>query len=74
MKTFKIVLLLCWLAFVLGMCLGCLSPEELNTAKAQLAEVKNLSAKCATADQATCCKGLAAAEKALESVITAAQD
>jgi hypothetical protein len=74
MRNWKVVLIVCWLILVGVMCVGCLSPEELNTAKVQLAEVKNLSAKCATADQETCCKGLAAAEKAMETMIIAAED
>jgi hypothetical protein len=55
---------------------GCVSitPQELQTFKAQLAEVKNMSAKCAAEPVANCCAGLAAAQKAMETFVVAAED
>jgi hypothetical protein len=75
MKTWKVVLLLCWLGFVAGMLCGCtgVSPEELASFKTKRAIVAEQHNKCAT-DPAACCAGLAEAERALDTVILACQD
>lgn len=71
-KILPILLLCCVLCVA-----GCTSvtPTELARFKAQRDTVQNMAAKCETAQtKEICCQGLAEAVKAMDTMVTAAQD
>jgi hypothetical protein len=75
MKTWKVVLLLCWLGFVAGMLCGCtgVSPEELAMFRQKSAIVKEMSMRC-EASPDLCCPALKEAARAMETITLACQD